>query len=698
MCHLLTVLRDIDIVFKKILEGLHEFNYHYERYESINTEDDSDNQREKEKLENDLKKEIKRLQKFREQIKIWQSNDYIKTLALSGNSLCNKLTENKRSIEEAMETYKDVERSSKLKTFSNQSILLSTIDQQNSLNRDSDYDEDDSDNLEDLDIEELLSETEEEDLEEHLPLEYIESIKYIKEIINKLNNQTQKLNHEFEKLSQKKLRKNNLGTIEAKKEKITATLNHHKFYIKKLLKIIKFMKNSKLTEINLFVLIKDDLNKYVETNDNYDANLFDDIFNSVTAEEDYSEMNDSEIYSTPSKSSRDELTSLVTSSNGILNNNSDKQNNITSHTLNTNSYINNHTNNNINHYKNGHSNTSLDVLNGSFEKSFSSSIMTTDPGSPAILKSLKPASTPSKPVGNLKWSTAAAAGISDTAERSSASQTPEPSGSPKQIIPSPSKSVPINKPDINDPNYAYVELLKKSSLALVEINLFSDLNLLKVPPGIQDLVLSFAAKRNSTDDCKLIYDSETYNQFVTPIRKPYLPQPVQPLLSTPSSFKPPLQLFKLQSYWNRIRANNQFGQFLTEIENLNNTTTVDNSAIVNELTLVFFYGYHYGLTPIENLIAESCLFKLGWKPYKTKVDGTSALDNQSTLLIDQTNNTFLFWFKRMKLISAPTLEDQTNIEIGDYQVFDLSAWEIHVKYGFKFDYHLCQLEPSKVFH
>ena len=64
---LLTLSREIDIIFKKIQEGLQDFDYHYERYESIqNTEDDSDNQREKEKLANDLKKEIKKLQKFRE--------------------------------------------------------------------------------------------------------------------------------------------------------------------------------------------------------------------------------------------------------------------------------------------------------------------------------------------------------------------------------------------------------------------------------------------------------------------------------------------------------------------------------------------------------------------------------------------------------------------------------------------------------
>ena len=38
----------------------------------------------------------------------------------------------------------------------------------------------------------------------------------------------------------------------------------------------------------------------------------------------------------------------------------------------------------------------------------------------------------------------------------------------------------------------------------------------------------------------------------------------------------------------------------------------------------------------------------------------------------------------------------SNIEFGDYQVFDLSFWEIFVKYGFKFDYNLCQWNHQNI--
>lgn len=608
-----------------------------------------------------------------------------------------------------METYKDVERSSKLKTFSNQSILLSAIDQQNSMNRDS-GDEEDSDNYEGTDLEEFLSEIEEDELEDQLPMEYIDSIKFIKDIINQLNKQTQKFNHEYEKLCNKKVRKNNLNIIESKKEKINQTLSQHKFYIKRLLKIIKLLKNLKFNEINLFNLIKDDLVKYVDNNDNYDASLFDDIMNSLSIDDNYSELNDSEIYHT----ARDDLTTSGTSNpislsiqSNILNNHSDPiriQSDTThspAHSRQANG--NSHKDITFNNSNNINSNP-IDFTNNGFHKSITSSPIPSSPEteSSAIIKSLKPASTPSKPVGNLKWSTAAAAGISEPSqdETSTVSSEPDVVNGPKELLMTPPPTAASNtlpsQPNVNDPHYSYVEVLKNSSLSPIEVNLFSDLSLVKLPPGIQDLIISFTAKRNNCENNKLIYDSNNYNQFVTPIRKPYLPQQVQPSLLKPTNFKQPVQLFKLQSYWNKIRANNQFDQFLLEIESLLlNPANIENISIANELSLVLFYGYYYGLTPVENLVAESCLFQLGWKPYKTKADASTLLHSQMTSIIEQNNNSFLYWFKQIKSISSSNEDPNNSVEFGDYHVFDLSSWEFYIKYGFKFEHKYCQTEPSK---
>lgn len=667
------------------------------------------------------------MQKFREQIKIWQSNDYIKTLALSGNSLVVKLNENKRSIEEAMETYKDVERSSKLKTFSNQSILLSAIDQQNSLNRDSD-DDDDSDNDFDFEtLEEYLSEIDDdEELIHTLPVEYIDQIKFIKLIVTQLNQQTQKFNSEFEKLLNKKLRKNNLSIIEAKKEKINQLQHQHKFYIKRLLKIIKLIKNLRFNEMNLLTLIKDDLLNYVETNESYDQNLFDDIINSVSVDDSYSEFNDSEVTKVLDNTTENDISMILTTTNPSsttniirtpisLSNITNESPDLKLDTATPSRHNNGHSNgflkdinistNNI--IDNSNITTPIEFNNHVLNKSIQSSPILSSPETEnsAIIKSLKPASTPSKPVGNLQWSTAAAVGIPEPSHDQQTfdfntnnelrNSNSNGNGHKESLNSTPTRNLSTkfqNQPDVSDQNYSYTEVLKNSSLSPIEISLFSDLNLVKIPPGIQDLIISFTAKRNNSDSNKLIYDSKTYNPFVTPIRKPYLPAQVQPSLLKPSNFKPLLQSFKLQSCWNRIRANNEFDQIVLEIESLSNQTNLDNILIANELCLVLFYGYYYGLTPVENFIAESCLFKLGWKPYKFKADGSTILHSQGISSSEQNNNSFLYWLKQIKLISS---EQDQLIEFGDYHVFDLSTWEFHIKYGFKFDYKYCQIEQSK---
>ncbi|KAM9921668.1 hypothetical protein OXX80_012104, partial [Metschnikowia pulcherrima] len=109
--------KEVETVFKKIHEGLDLFNYYYSRHES------STNDSQREKLESDLKKEIKKLQKFRDQIKTWQGNDSLEATIAS-----SKLQEHRRLVEEAMECYKEVEKNSKMKSFSNQSIMLASLE------------------------------------------------------------------------------------------------------------------------------------------------------------------------------------------------------------------------------------------------------------------------------------------------------------------------------------------------------------------------------------------------------------------------------------------------------------------------------------------------------------------------------------------------------------------------------------------
>ncbi|CAL9728707.1 general negative regulator of transcription subunit 3 [Monosporozyma unispora] len=101
--------QEVDKVFKKINEGLDVFDMYYERHESC-----TNNPSQKDKLESDLKREVKKLQRLREQIKSWQSSPDIKDK--------DTLLEHRRRVEIAMEQYKAVEKASKEKAYSNISL------------------------------------------------------------------------------------------------------------------------------------------------------------------------------------------------------------------------------------------------------------------------------------------------------------------------------------------------------------------------------------------------------------------------------------------------------------------------------------------------------------------------------------------------------------------------------------------------
>ncbi|CDO92458.1 unnamed protein product [Kluyveromyces dobzhanskii CBS 2104] len=103
--------QEVDKVLKKVKEGLEEYEDIYDKFQ--NTE--SDNQSYREKLESDLKREIKKLQKHREQIKSWLSKDDIKDRA-------DVLMENRRLIESGMERFKSIEKIMKTKKFSTEAL------------------------------------------------------------------------------------------------------------------------------------------------------------------------------------------------------------------------------------------------------------------------------------------------------------------------------------------------------------------------------------------------------------------------------------------------------------------------------------------------------------------------------------------------------------------------------------------------
>lgn len=64
--------QEVDKCFKKVEEGVAEFESIYEKIEQ------STNAAQKEKLEDNLKREIKKLQRLRDQIKTWAASNDIK--------------------------------------------------------------------------------------------------------------------------------------------------------------------------------------------------------------------------------------------------------------------------------------------------------------------------------------------------------------------------------------------------------------------------------------------------------------------------------------------------------------------------------------------------------------------------------------------------------------------------------------------
>lgn len=100
--------QEVDRCFKKVSEGIAEFDEIYEKIEQSN------NQAQKEKLEDNLKREIKKLQRLRDQIKAWAQSNDIKDKG--------PLMDQRKLIETRMEKFKAVEKLMKTKAFSKEGL------------------------------------------------------------------------------------------------------------------------------------------------------------------------------------------------------------------------------------------------------------------------------------------------------------------------------------------------------------------------------------------------------------------------------------------------------------------------------------------------------------------------------------------------------------------------------------------------
>ncbi|XP_047314642.1 general negative regulator of transcription subunit 3 isoform X2 [Impatiens glandulifera] len=99
---------EIDRVLKKVQEGVEVFDSIWKKVY------DTDNVNQKEKFEADLKKEIKKLQRYRDQIKTWIQSSEIKDK--------KALMDARKVIEKEMERFKICEKETKTKAFSKEGL------------------------------------------------------------------------------------------------------------------------------------------------------------------------------------------------------------------------------------------------------------------------------------------------------------------------------------------------------------------------------------------------------------------------------------------------------------------------------------------------------------------------------------------------------------------------------------------------
>lgn len=99
---------EIDRTLKKVQEGVEVFDGIWNKVH------DTEHANQKEKFEADLKKEIKKLQRYRDQIKTWAASSEIKDK--------KQLIDARKVIEREMERFKVCERETKTKAFSKEGL------------------------------------------------------------------------------------------------------------------------------------------------------------------------------------------------------------------------------------------------------------------------------------------------------------------------------------------------------------------------------------------------------------------------------------------------------------------------------------------------------------------------------------------------------------------------------------------------
>lgn len=220
---------EIERCLKKVTEGVETFEDIWQKVHN------AANANQKEKYEGDLKKEIKKLQRLRDQIKSWIASAEIKDKS--------NLLEYRKLIETQMERFKVVERETKTKAYSKEGLGAAQK------------------------LDPAQKEKEE-----------ISS--WLIQAIDALNLQVDQFESEIESLvaggKKKRVDKDKQDRVDDLKSKV----EKHRFHIKKLETILRMLDNMSV-EVNQVKKIKDDIEYYIESSQDADFQenefLYDDI-------------------------------------------------------------------------------------------------------------------------------------------------------------------------------------------------------------------------------------------------------------------------------------------------------------------------------------------------------------------------------------------------------------------------------------
>jgi CCR4-NOT transcription complex subunit 3 len=221
---------EIDRTLKKVAEGVELFESIYDKMQA------STNQTQKEKLETDLKTQIKKLQRLRDQIKTWVASNDIKDKTA--------LLENRRLIETQMEKFKACEKEMKTKAFSKEGLIQSAK----------------------LDPK---------------AQEKLEQTQWLQTCVEELLLQVETAEAEIETLQHGGRKKGKVGaTAQDRLEELERLNERRKWHISRLEIMLRLLDNGTLSTEQVQGL-KDDVNYFVEdnSNDDYDEDegIYDDL-------------------------------------------------------------------------------------------------------------------------------------------------------------------------------------------------------------------------------------------------------------------------------------------------------------------------------------------------------------------------------------------------------------------------------------